>query len=154
MSIVCLLCWYDKVASAYESCTAACVANISQFVRSALGYAEEDIFVLGNGVVVRSSQGVGDFVYNRVSNRILPSRGESGRLRPVPFVSLTFTTPSGTKTDLSDWVGEVRSASLPFSLTAVQLVKVWFAARGLSTIPLGTVVHCTTNTGEELTQMV
>ena len=140
---LCVLRSYDRLATAYECCK----ARLLQMARTVLGYEEERILVLENEVVVRTTGDdvEGGFLYDPVMRRIVGG----GRLRPVPFVSLTMTMPSGVRTDLSDWVGELRTTALPFPLTAVHLVKVWFAARGLTCVPSGTTLQYTTNLGEE-----
>jgi len=131
----------------YESCT----KSIAQWLRRALGPEPEHVFLLGNGDVVRSSfRGAdlsGAFVYDPTSCQIQSLADVPGRRRPVPFVALTVHRGS-VVIDLSEWVGEVRSAPLPFPLTAVHLIDLWSASYQ-TYIPTGATIRYTTREGEE-----
>jgi len=147
MAAVCFLRWYERLCVSCES-----YANgVARWMRKALGPEPERIFLLGNGDVVRSSfRGAdlsGAFVYDPASTQIHPVSDVPGRKRPVPFVSLTVQY--GTHTiDLSEWVGEVRSAPLPFPLTAPQLVELWSSSYQ-TYIPSDATIRYTTREGDE-----
>jgi hypothetical protein len=124
MAAVCFLRGYERLSICYEACS----KSIARWLRTALGPEPERVFLLGNGDIVRSSfRGAdlsGAFVYDPASYQIRPIDDAPCRRRPVPFVAITVH--DGTDTiDLSEWVGEVRSALLPFPLTAAQLVNLW-----------------------------
>ena len=142
-----LLRGYEKLCVSYESCT----KSIAQWLRKALGPEPERVFLLGNGDIVRSSfRGAdlsGAFVYDPTSCQIQPLADVPGRRRPVPFVALTVHHGS-VVIDLSEWVGEVRSAPLPFPLTAEHLVVLW--SNSYQTyIPSDATIHYTTREGDE-----
>jgi hypothetical protein len=146
MAAVCLLQFYNRVVTVYDACS-KCLASA---LRRALGPEPERIFLMRNGDIVRATPGLNvseAFVYDPATHQIRAVRDDDVRRRPVPFVALSATN-QGVTTDLSDWVGEVRSAPLPFPLTAAHLVDLYCLA--FSTyIPSDATIHYTTNTGEE-----
>ena len=155
MAAVCLLQFYNRVATVYDACS-KCVASA---LRRALGPEPARIFLMRNGDIVRATPGLNvseAYVYDPATHQIrasrpAPARGavlsDDVRRRPVPFVALSVTN-QGMTTDLSEWVGEVRSAPLPFPITAAHLVDLYCLAFS-KYIPSDATIHYTTNTGEE-----
>lgn len=146
MAAVCLLQFYNRVATVYDACS-KCVASA---LRRALGPEPARIFLMRNGDIVSATPGLNvseAYMYNPATHQIRSVRDDDVRRRPVPFVALSVTN-QGVTTDLSEWVGEVRSAPLPFPITAAHLVDLYCLA--FSTyIPSDATINYTTNTGEE-----
>jgi hypothetical protein len=146
MATVCLLQFYNRVATVYDACS-KCVASA---LRRALGPEPARIFLMRNGDIVSATPGLNvseAYVYNPATHQIRSVIPDDVRRRPVPFVALSVTN-QGVTTDLSEWVGEVRSAPLPFPITAAHLVDLYCLA--FSTyIPSDATIQYTTNTGEE-----
>ena len=147
MAGVCLLRGYERFCVFYE----ACAKSVAKWMRKALGPEPERVFLLRNGDFVRSSfRGAdlsGAFVYDPASCQIRPLSEEPGRKRPVPYVALTVRF-GGDMIDLTEWVGEVRTAPLPFPFTAAQLVDLW--SNSYQTyIPSNATIHYTTREGDE-----
>lgn len=147
MAAVCFLRGCERLCVCYEACT----KSVTRWLRAALGPEPERVVLLRNGDVVRSSfQGAdlsGAFVYDPASCQIQPIEDVPGRKRPVPFVALTVHHETRT-IDLTEWVGEVRSAPLPFPLTAVKLVDLWSNSHQ-TYIPSGATIRYTTRGGDE-----
>ena len=147
MAGLCLLRGYERFCVSYEICT----KSIAKWMRTALGPEPERVLLLGNGDVVRSSfRGAdlsGAFIYDPASCQIRPIEDVPGRKRPVPFVAITVHLGT-TVIDLSEWVGEVRTAPLPFPLTAPQLVDLW--SNSYQTyIPSDATIRYTSREGDE-----
>jgi len=148
MAALCLIRCYEKLATAYESCA----THVASALRRALGPEPERIVLMANGDVTRIVRGVDlstAFIYDPTTRQIRPSveRVPAERRRPVPFVALSVSN-NGSVTDLTDWVGELRSVPLPFALTAVQLVDLWCLTCH-AYVSSNAVIHYTTNAGDE-----
>jgi len=145
---VCLIRCYERLATAYESCT----TSMTNALRRAVGPAPERIVLMANGDVTRVVYGLdvsAAYLYDPATRQIRPfvDRAITERRRPVPFVALTITQ-NGTTRDLSEWVGELRSVPLPFTVTATQLVDLWCLAHH-AYIASDAQIQYTTNTGDE-----
>lgn len=147
MAGLCFLRGYERFCASYE----ACVKSLTRWMRAALGPEPERVILLGNGDIVRSSfRGAdlsGAFVYDPALSQIRPLADVPGRKRPAPFVAMTVH--SGTDViDLTEWIGEVRAAPLPFPLTAPLLVDLW--SHSYQTyIPSNATIRYTTREGDE-----
>ena len=149
MALLCLLLCYNRIVTVYEKS----VSVTASFLRNRLGPEPEDVVVLANGDVCRSSlRGIdlsGAFFYDPDENRIVAQQQQQeGRLRPPPFIGLQVTI-HGTVTDLSDWVGELRCAAMPVPLTALQLVQVRFLSQGLYLPSRGFELYSVDRMGDE-----
>lgn len=147
MAGLCFLRCVERLATSWESCSASAL----RWARRLLGPEPDRIFLLPNGDIVRTSPGLdvsGAFVYEPTTRQVVPINSlNNERKRPVPFVALALTH-NETRTDLSEWVGELRSPPLPFQITAVHLVRLYSLAYN-TYISSDATIHYTTNAGDE-----
>ena len=51
--------------------------------------------------------------------------GPEGRFRPMPYLALTFEEEDVGITDISDWLGELRTNPAPVAIPVEQLITLW-----------------------------
>lgn len=113
------------------------LSKVFQFLKhalvNALGNNPTHYYLLSDGRVLPDSIELPEpdfqtaFLYNSTTNTISRANDTTpqGRFKSLPFLSITFKNQYIQRTDISEWIGEVRANPVPVNMNAKQLLTLW-----------------------------
>ena len=88
-------------------------------------YLLEDGRVLPFTVMLPSLVMATTYCFDPSTNRMALCEGPEGRFRPMAYLSLTIEEEGVGITDISEWVGELRTNPAPVAIPVEQLITLW-----------------------------
>jgi len=90
-------------------------------------YLLEDGRVLPDSIQLPDYERVTAYMYNSNTNTISKANNltPEGRFKPLPYLSITVQNDHVPRTDISDWVGEVRANPIPRNINVKQIIALW-----------------------------
>jgi len=90
-------------------------------------YLLQDGRILPDTIQLPDYERVTAYMYNSDTNTMSKANNltPEGRFKPLPYLSITIQNDHIPRTDISDWVGEVRANPVPRDMNVKQIIALW-----------------------------
>jgi len=88
-------------------------------------YLLEDGRVLPSTILLPSVVMATTYCFDPSTNRMSLCEGPEGRFKPMAYLSLAIEEEDVGITDISDWIGELRTNPAPSMIPVEQLITLW-----------------------------
>lgn len=88
-------------------------------------YLLADGRVLPSAVMLPPSVTATTYCFDPSTNRMTLNGATEGRFRPMAYLSLAIEEEGVGITDISDWIGELRTNPAPVAIPVEQLITLW-----------------------------
>ena len=90
-------------------------------------YLLQDGRILPDTIQLPDYERVTAYMYKSDTNIMCKANNltPEGRFKPLPYLSITFQNTHIPRTDISDWVGEVRANPVPRDMNVKQIMALW-----------------------------
>jgi hypothetical protein len=98
-----------------------------------LGPLPQNLYLLQDGRVIPDSIEIPEqekasaYIYLCETHTICKATNTTpeGRFRPLPFLSIVFQNDYTERTDISEWLGDIRANPVPETIQVKQLLALW-----------------------------